>query len=44
MIITRRSIANALNTEGRYDAAFQRSIQGAIDERNAILERYGFSQ
>ena len=44
MIFSVRSIANALNTDGRYDAAFQRSIQGAIDERNAILERYGFSQ
>ena len=44
MIFSVRSIANALNTDGRYDAAFQRSIQGAIDERNDILERYGFSQ
>ena len=44
LIFSRRSIATAFNTDGRYDVALQRTLQSGIDERNALLQRYGINQ
>jgi hypothetical protein len=41
MIITRRSIANAFNQDGRYDEALERILREAQEERQEILRRNG---